>query len=369
MTALDIVKTEMEQGMALPKCQKCGCMEGELQNLATLLPSIGTDDSESLAGLIHASLEKMRPVQYACLGCEHCYPAAAQNAFGQVYPSLCSSAVVLSCELRSQEEGWPPVVGEYFLLDKTGPVAVSTLASVELPEELARRKPAGLAIAGKTETENIGIDKVIKNVISNPALRYLIVAGLEPKGHSAGQTLLALAEKGVDQHGRVIGSKGKRPVLRNVSTEEIKAFREQVQLVDMIGCVDPGEICTRIEGLARQSAPECGCSQCGCTEAPIPLSPHSMLIAAESDTAIKMDKAGYFVIVPLVDRGVINVEQYAYNHTLLRVIEGHTARAIYRLVIENGWVTELSHAAYLGKELGKAELSLQNGYKYIQDGA
>jgi len=54
---------------------------------------------------------------------------------------------------------------------------------------------------------------------------------------------------------------------------------------------------------------------------------------------------------------------------LLRIIEGTTARAIYNTIISNGWVTELSHAAYLGKELVKAELSLQHGIKYIQDGA
>ncbi len=82
-----------------------------------------------------------------------------------------------------------------------------------------------------------------------------------------------------------------------------------------------------------------------------------------------MDKAGYFVIVPLADRGVINVEHYSYDNSLLRTIEGTNVRAIYHTIITNGWVTELSHAAYLGKELAKAELSLQHGFKYIQDGA
>ncbi len=82
-----------------------------------------------------------------------------------------------------------------------------------------------------------------------------------------------------------------------------------------------------------------------------------------------MDKAGYFVIVPLVDQGLINVEHYAYDNTLLRTIEGANARAVYRLIIEEGWVTELSHAAYLGRELTKAELSLQHRLQYVQDGA
>ncbi len=82
-----------------------------------------------------------------------------------------------------------------------------------------------------------------------------------------------------------------------------------------------------------------------------------------------MDKAGYFVIVPLADKQLIIVDHYAYDDTLLRTIEGTNARAVYMTVVSNGWVSELSHAAYLGKELAKAELSLQHGFKYVQDGA
>ncbi len=323
--------------------------------------------------LVSSALAEMRPIQYSCLGCDHCYPAAAQNAFSQAVPLF--SLEEMSCEFHTQEDHWPPVVGEYFLLDKSGAVAISTLASTDLAEELARRKPDGVAIVGKTETENIGLDKIIKNVITNSSLRYLILTGQDPKGHSAGQTLLALAENGVDDKGRVIGSKGKRPVLRNVSAQDVQAFREQVQVIDLIGCEDLDVICARASELPKPAASSCGCSDCGCSEAPVsltlsvPLPQPTKIMAEEPDEAVRLDKAGYFVIVPLADRGVINVEQYAYDHSLLRVIEGPTSRAIYYLVIKNGWVTEMSHAAYLGKELTKAELSLRYGFKYIQDGA
>ncbi len=92
-------------------------------------------------------------------------------------------------------------------------------------------------------------------------------------------------------------------------------------------------------------------------------------MAVEPGDVVRMDPAGYFVIVPLPDRGLINVEQYAYDNSLLRTIEGATARAIYLKLIQEGWVSEVSHAAYLGKELAKAELSLQHGFKYVQDKA
>ncbi len=361
--------------MALAKCQKCGCMQSGLQNLAAALPAIRTEEASSLIELISSAITKMHPVQYSCLGCDHCYPAAAQNAFSQAYPAV--NLEDMSCEFHVQEDNWPPVVGEYFLLDKSGAIAISTLASTDLAEALASRKPAGVAIIEKTETENIGIDKVIKNVITSQSLRYLILAGQDPKGHFTGQTLLALAENGVDGQGRVIGSKGKRPVLRNVSDQDIQAFRTQIQVIDMIGCQDPDAICARVNELPKPAISSCGCSECGCSEAPVSLTlsiPLSLsltpkVMAEEPNEAVKLDKAGYFVILPLVDRGVINVEQYSYDHTLIRIIEGSTARAIYHLAINNQWVTEMSHAAYLGKELAKAELSLKHGFKYIQDGA
>ncbi len=93
------------------------------------------------------------------------------------------------------------------------------------------------------------------------------------------------------------------------------------------------------------------------------------VIAAEPGDRVVMDKGGYFVILPLRDKNLINVEHYAYDDRLLRIIEGKNARALYATIIQNGWVTELSHAAYLGRELTKAELSLLHNLKYTQDGA
>ncbi|HLO33653.1 MAG TPA: DUF4346 domain-containing protein [Anaerolineales bacterium] len=365
---IQLFQAELETGIALPKCRKCGCMASALKNFDYALASIHTEHATLLAQNISGAFPKMRPIQYACLGCEHCYPAVAQNAFAFAFPAHASVAAELICKFHIQDESWPPVIGEYFIIDQAASVAVSTLASVQLAEKLVLLKPNGLSIVGKTETENIGIDKVIKNMITNPTLRYLLVAGAESKGHLTGQTLLALAENGVDDKGRVIGSAGKRPILRNVSASEIQTFREQVQVIDMIGCEDPDEISARIEELSQRVEEPCGCGECG-GKPTVSISTTPTLTAVEPGEAVPMDKAGYFVIVPLVGKGVINIEHYAYDNSLLRVIEGTTAREIYFMIINNGWITELSHAAYLGKELTRAELSLQNGFRYVQDGA
>jgi tetrahydromethanopterin S-methyltransferase subunit A len=82
-----------------------------------------------------------------------------------------------------------------------------------------------------------------------------------------------------------------------------------------------------------------------------------------------MDPSGYFVVIPQSEREIITIEHYSYDNKLQHVIEGKDARSLYSTIIKNGWVTELSHAAYLGKELAKAELSIQLDFRYIQDGA
>lgn len=93
------------------------------------------------------------------------------------------------------------------------------------------------------------------------------------------------------------------------------------------------------------------------------------IIQAKETRKIEMDKAGYFVIIPQTQNGIITVEHYSYENQLLRVIEGKDAVSIYKTIIENGWVTQLSHSSYLGKELTKAELSMKLGFRYIQDSA
>ena len=365
--ALQAIQIELEAGIQLAKCKKCGCMKETLDSLSTLIPIVGTEEARAVARNIEIWTKTMEPVRYACLGCEHCYPAVAQNAFTSAFPSVGQSPA-LSCDFQVINASWPSVAGEYFVVDKAAPVAVSTLASIQLADDLARRKPKGLAIVGKTETENIGIDKIIKNVVTSSTLRHLIVAGIDPKGHRTGDTLLALAANGVDENRRVIGASGKRPILRNVTAAEIHAFRTQVQVVNMIGCENPDEISARIEELSQQPITACGCSECGGTS-PVSIWTVPKIVATEPSEVVKMDKTGYFVIVPLPDKRMINVEHYAYDNTLLRVIEGANARALYAIVIANGWVSELSHAAYLGKELANAELSIKHGFKYIQDGA
>jgi dihydropteroate synthase len=49
------------------------------------------------------------------------------------------------------------------------------------------------------------------------------------------------------------------------------------------------------------------------------------------------------------------------------IIKGSNTRDIYQTIIRNKLITKLDHAAYLGRELKKAEIALRIGRSYKQD--
>ncbi len=370
----EISLKELETGINLTKCQQCGCMSETLEQISRTVQLLPASSAPEIRNALPEWADKMKSIRYSCLGCEHCYAGVGQNAFIAAFPET-ENQFELSCEIKTNVDSWPPVVGEYLVLDPSAPVAVTTLASLDLPKELAEQKIPGLAIVGKLETENIGIDKIIKNTIANPNLRFLILAGIDPKGHLCGQTLLSLSENGVDRSGRVIGSIGKRPVLRNISPAEIASFRKQVRVIDLIGCECVECISEKVASLRDQAPTQalestsCGCTDGSCQVATPETEAVPIVTVEETNQPVKLDKAGYFVILPLADRKVICVEHYSYDNSLLHILEGTSARSLYMKIIEQNWVSEMSHAAYLGKELAKAQSSLNFGIPYSQDAA
>jgi tetrahydromethanopterin S-methyltransferase subunit A len=49
------------------------------------------------------------------------------------------------------------------------------------------------------------------------------------------------------------------------------------------------------------------------------------------------------------------------------LLEGRTAGALYQSAISRNLVSRLDHAAYLGRELARAEQNLGDGTQYIQE--
>ncbi|MCQ8902576.1 MAG: tetrahydromethanopterin S-methyltransferase subunit A [Methanothrix sp.] len=131
-------------------------------------------------------------------------------------------------------DDWPPVRGDYRVGDSRRGVAVVTLAS--------RLDIRGAAIVGTCKTENLGVEKIVTNLISNPNIRYLIVCGAESRGHLPGDAIVSLHRNGIDGSGRIIGAAGAIPFIQNLQREAVERFRRQIIVVDMRGVEDIAEI-------------------------------------------------------------------------------------------------------------------------------
>jgi tetrahydromethanopterin S-methyltransferase subunit A len=145
----------------------------------------------------------------------------------------------LNARKRYYEESWPPLRGDYVVGDPNGSVAVVTLAS--------HLEVTNAAICGTCKTENLGIEKIVANIISNSNIRILLICGAESRGHLPGNTILALHKNGIDEKGKIIGSKGAIPFIQNLTPEAISRFQDQIQVIDRIGLEDEGKIRLLVE--------------------------------------------------------------------------------------------------------------------------
>lgn len=136
---------------------------------------------------------------------------------------------------------YPPEEGCYLRGNDYSPVAVLVILKYEREktppgiEQLVRTGvESGAALAGTLQTENLGLEKVICNLVANPNIRYLVVCGPESPGHHVGETILALVKNGLDEHKRIIGTTAPTPYLFNVPLESVERFRKQITVIDLI---------------------------------------------------------------------------------------------------------------------------------------
>ena len=141
---------------------------------------------------------------------------------------------------------YPPEEGRYLRGNDLSPVAVCVILKWrddEIPkdiEDLVRSGvESGAALSGTLQTENIGIEKMICNIVANPNIRYLVLCGPESPGHLVGGSLRALGLNGIDEGCRIIGSESLTPYLYNIPREAVERFREQVKIVDLVDEGDP----------------------------------------------------------------------------------------------------------------------------------
>jgi tetrahydromethanopterin S-methyltransferase subunit A len=302
------------------------------------------------------------PQRYECLGCDICYPAVALNALSTAGGCALDEAVCPTEPVETRA-GWPPLPGSYRVLRYRAPVAICTLNSEDLIDRVAAVGAEAIAIAGGLQTENLGIERLLTNVLANPFIRFVVVCGADSQkaiGHLPGQSLVSLARDGLNASCRIINAKGKRPVLRNLEPAAVDHFRRTVEVIDHIGVSDIELIMTAVRACADRNPGPAD-----------PFTPNSVPQSIAGTVPKKMlsDPAGYFVIFIDRVRGLLNIEHYQNNGVLTTIIEGHSAVEVYMTAIERGLLSRLDHAAYLGRELARAEHSLLPGESYVQDAA
>jgi tetrahydromethanopterin S-methyltransferase subunit A len=143
-------------------------------------------------------------------------------------------------------EDYPLEDGRYLRGNDYSPVAVVVILrwpAEEIPPSIEALVRAGVesgaALSGTLQTENIGLEKVICNIVANPNIRYLVVCGPESEGHQVGQSISALMANGVDEKRKIVGSKAHTPYLYNIPIESIERFRKQVTFIDLINEGNP----------------------------------------------------------------------------------------------------------------------------------
>ena len=144
---------------------------------------------------------------------------------------------------------YPPEDGRYLRGNDFSPAAVAIILTTDedkIPQELETLVRVGIetgaALSGTVQTENIGFEKIVCNIVANPNIRYLIIGGPESWGHSTGEALKALIHQGVDEKKRIIGTNAPHPFLFNLSNKMIERFRKQLSVIDLQFEGDPNLI-------------------------------------------------------------------------------------------------------------------------------
>ncbi len=255
------------------------------------------------------------------------------------------------------EKNWPPIEGRYKVGNKNSPIAVCTLASIDEIEVNLKK----IAIIGKCVTENLGIEKMIQNIVSNSNIRYLIFCGRESKGHFVFQAVESLVKNGINEEKRIMGAMGSMPYLRNIEAELVQRFREQIEIMNMVGETNGQRIEETIDKILEGKTEKFKAK---------PLEIKKIVDIEAKPTAWIPDPNGYFLI--FLDRGKkkIIVEHYQEGKINQRIV-GKNAKeigdTIAKLDLIGKFKQTLEHSMYLARELQRAEFALRENLDFEQD--
>jgi tetrahydromethanopterin S-methyltransferase subunit A len=395
---------ELDRVRYVKKCTSCECLLDVLEAIRADIADVDAAEAETAHADFQTWWQAGNAKRHRCPGCEPCLPIAPYNQLNSALAEAgmagagmtataakgCARGAEESCACgsgacaRTSEpttavkdvtvgaddtlQRWPVVEGNYVVGDPAAPVAICTLADNDLMHELtAAGVTARVAITGTLATENLGVEHVLHNLAANPRIRTLVLCGRDSRGHLAGQALLSLKQGGIDAQRRIVGALGSRAVLKNVADAEIEAFRGRVTLVDEIGTQDVD----RLTGLVEASLVQGGTPEPTVLVRPVlpprRSAPKVVEARAQERREWVHDPEGFFVV--LLDRGTgaIVCEHYTKDGVHDETISGPRAADVAATAVRRGLLSRLDHAAYLGRELAKAESALVLNVPYTQD--
>jgi tetrahydromethanopterin S-methyltransferase subunit A len=286
------------------------------------------------------------------------------SATGQ---ALTLRAVRRAVRRAAGKPAWPVHPGGYTVGNRSSSVAVCTLSDAGLAARAAALP--GVAIAGRLHTANLGIERIIGNVTSNPNIRFLLLCGRDSPLFQPGDALLALAANGTDEQRRIRGTAGYMPRLAGIPAAAVQSFRRQVEVADHRGETSLDELRTLVADLASRDP--------GPLAAPGRATTVSQAAEARRFTEIRpggrrrdplgYDPAGYFVIGLDRQDAKIVAEHYRTDHAPAHRMRGTSAEAMLAGLLREGLISQAGHAGYLGAELAKAETAMRLGLRYEQD--
>ncbi|MGI8552203.1 MAG: DUF4346 domain-containing protein, partial [Dehalococcoidia bacterium] len=154
--------------------------------------------------------------------------------------------------------------------------------------------------------------------------------------------------------------RGYQPYVHNLTDEELAAFRQQVEVVSLIGELDVATILTAARQLEARTPGRWGAGVRHAFAEPLAATPNRM-------GDIKLDPLGLFLVGIHHETREIVLDHYSADRRYLGTVAGTNAEAICHTLVREGLVAELSHGAYLGREVAKAEEALRLGLAYEQD--
>jgi tetrahydromethanopterin S-methyltransferase subunit A len=256
---------------------------------------------------------------------------------------------------------WPFIPGRYRLFDATAPIVIAGSSADDLARNLAALETPGICMVATQCRSAADVEKLVRNIAANLSIQNVVVASESETDAPALSALLAVL--GTDLELSADAKELLRKVRSRLEDVDLGPVTRKVRAVNMLGSADIDKVVARVSELASEAnRPNTGFRTSGGKDDD---GIERVLAASNIAYETQKDKAGNFYIC--VQGKKIVVEHFSPKNELLRVIEGQSARDLCITLIRNGWVSKLDHAAWLGRELLRAELAMHAGAQFVPD--